>query len=130
MNAAVHSGPAVIPDCRLIEGPHDQKPHLRWTGQAVAERHLTHPITLHRVAEVKTFVGEKAICESQPSFPGPTGAMAGRHSRAAASTDWQKQWASQIPGATIDTVQGPHFPQEERGPRIAELVLAYMRASV
>jgi len=43
------------------------------------------------------------------------------------TTEWEREWAATIAGATVDTVPGPHFPQEESGPRIAELMLGYMR---
>jgi haloalkane dehalogenase len=43
------------------------------------------------------------------------------------TTGWEREWAATIAGATVDTVPGPHFPQEESGPRIAELMLGYMR---
>ncbi len=42
------------------------------------------------------------------------------------TTGWERQWAATISGATVDTVPGPHFPQEESGPAIAQLMLWYM----
>ena len=39
-----------------------------------------------------------------------------------------RKWASIIPGATFDAIEGPgHFLQEERGEAIAEKMLGYMR---
>jgi len=40
-----------------------------------------------------------------------------------------RKWASLIPGATFDIIEGPgHFLQEERGEQIAKRMLAYMGA--
>lgn len=44
------------------------------------------------------------------------------------TTEWERQWAAMMSGATVDTVPGPHFPQEESGPLIAEIMLRYMRS--
>lgn len=41
---------------------------------------------------------------------------------------WARRWASQIPGATLDLVEGAsHFVAEERGTEVAERILARLR---
>lgn len=44
------------------------------------------------------------------------------------SPEWARAWAREIPGATVDTVPGPHHVPEESGPEIAQIMLRYMRA--
>jgi haloalkane dehalogenase len=39
---------------------------------------------------------------------------------------WAREWAGQIPGATVETVPGPHHVPEESGPEIARRMLGYM----
>jgi haloalkane dehalogenase len=41
--------------------------------------------------------------------------------------EWARAWAAQIPGATVDTVPGPHHVPEESGAEIAALMLERMR---
>jgi haloalkane dehalogenase len=43
--------------------------------------------------------------------------------------DWARAWATEIPGATVDLVPGPHHVPEESGREIAARMLRYLAAS-